>query len=169
MKKILFFLLFLAVATGTQAQDRWLYWKYKDYDGGINFTVPRIAIGAGSLFAKHQDERKLIRRVHKVRTLVFENGSPLSERDLRKFNRKAKRRHLEEIITIRDGKTRVQVLAKDRRNALRKVVVFVNDPEDGFFMISLKGKFKINEINKLIKKYNKTDKKIKMPIEFDRA
>ena len=168
MKNILFCLLFLAVATGLQSQDRWLYWKYKDYDGGINFTVPRMAIGAGSLFAKERTERKMIRRVHKVRTLVFENGSPMTERDMRKFNRKAKRRNLEEIVTVREGKTRVQVMAKDRRNSLRKVVIFVNDPEDGFFMVSLKGKIKIGDVNKLIKKFNKTDKKIKIPVH-DRA
>jgi hypothetical protein len=149
--------LLFCVATISQAQDRWLYWKYKDYHKGINFTVPRFVIGTGSLFFKTSEERKLMRRLHKVRLLVFEEGSPISERDVRRFNRKARRNHLEEIITVREGKTRVQIMAKERRGALRKAVVFVNSPEDGFFMISLKGKLRMKDINDVIKRIRERD------------
>lgn len=155
MKKLLICLSILFAAGGVQAQDYWLYWKYKDYDGGINFAVPRWAVGFGSVFAKDKNDRKMIRKIHRVRLMVFEDGSPVSQRDMKKFNRKARRRHLEEILTIRDGKTRVQVLAKERRNTLRKVVVFVSDPEDGFFMVSLRGKLKIDEISKALKRIRK--------------
>jgi hypothetical protein len=49
----------------------------------------------------------------------------------------------------------VRVLAKTtRRNALRKVVVFVNSPEDGFVMVSVKGKIKMTDVNKLFTKFN---------------
>lgn len=164
MKHILFCLLFLGTAFTAQSQDRWLYWKYKDYDGGMNFTVPRLAIGAGSVFLKEKGERQMLRRLHKVRTLIFEDGSPLSGRDLKRFGRKAKRNGLEEIVTVREGKMRVQIMAKNRGNTLKKVVVFVNDPEDGFFMISIKGKLKITDVNKLLKKYNKKGKPIKTMI-----
>ncbi len=164
MKHILFCLLFLSAAFAAQSQDRWLYWKYKDYDGGKNFTVPRFAIGAGSVFLKEKGERKMLRSLHKVRTLIFEDGSPLSGRDLKRFNRKAKRNGLEEIITVREGKMRVQIMAKNKGNMLKKVVVFVNDPEDGFFMISVKGKLKITDVNKLLKKYHKKGKPIKTMI-----
>lgn len=44
------------------------------------------------------------------------------------------------MVTVRDGKTRIEVMAKERRNRIRKVVVFVSNPEEGFFMVSLKGK-----------------------------
>lgn len=94
MKKLLFCLSLLLASSGIQAQDHWLYWKYKDYDGGINFTVPRWAVGFGSLFAKEKNERKLIRKIHRVRLMVFQDGSPVSQRDMKKFNRKARRRHI---------------------------------------------------------------------------
>ena len=155
MKYLLFCLLFISIGATIQAQDRWLYWKYKDYDGSLTFTVPRVAIGTGSLFLKQKSERKMLRRVHKVRTMIFEDGSPLVDRDIKKFTRKAKRRHLEEIITVRDGKTHVRVLAKTTRsNALRKVVVFVSSPDDGFVMVSVKGKIKMSDINQLFTKFN---------------
>jgi hypothetical protein len=150
--------LFFFVQTA-QAQDRWLYWKYKDYNGSISFAVPRWAIHTGSWFLNEKSDRKLLRRVHKARVMVFEDGTPVSDRDVRRFNRKAKRHHLEEILTVRDGKTRVQVMARERRNALRKVVVFVNSPEDGFVMVSLKGKLRIDDVNKAVKKIRQKEKK----------
>ncbi len=168
MKNILFCLLFMATSFVGQSQDRWLYWKYKDFDGSISVTVPRLMFTAGSAFGRDQEERKLIRKVHKVRTLVFQDGNPMSERDMRRFNRKAKRRNLDEIITVREGKTRVQIMARERRGALRKIVVFVNDPEDGFVMVSLKGKFKMKDVNRLIKKFNKSETPVKIPL-YDRA
>jgi hypothetical protein len=155
MKYLIFALLMISAAATTQAQDRWLYWKYKDYDGSITFTVPRVAIGTGSLFIKQKSERKMLRRVHKVRTMIFEDGSPLADRDIKRFTNKAKRHHLEEIVTVRNGKTHVRVLAKTtRRNALRKVVVFVNSPDDGFVMVSVKGKIKMTDVNQLFTKFN---------------
>ena len=105
----------------------------------------------------------MVRHVHKVRTMIFEDGSPISNRDMRKFNRKAKRRHLEEIVTVRDGKTRVQVLAKERRGKLKKFVVFVNSPEDGFVLVSVKGKLRLDDLNGMIKKYGKTKGKNLVP------
>jgi Domain of unknown function (DUF4252) len=154
MKNILIAAVIILTANTLQAQDRWLYWKYKDY-GQVNFSIPRMVIHTGSWFVNDRQDRKMVQRVHKVRTMIFEDGSPVSERDFRKFNRKARHRHLEEIITVRDGKTRVQVLAKERRNTLKKVVVFVNSPEDGFFMVSVKGRLRLNDINTIINKYGK--------------
>jgi Domain of unknown function (DUF4252) len=145
----------LGMSSIATAQDRWLYWKYKDYDKGINFIVPRFAIMPGSLFLKNKEERQLMRRVHKVRMLIFEDGTPISNRDIRRFDRKARRRGLEDIIFVRDGQTRVKIMAKERRGILRKAVVFVNSPDDGFFMISIKGRLKMKDINEVIKRARK--------------
>lgn len=91
--------------------------------------------------------------------MYFENGdNPVSERDLRKFERKAKRRHLDDLIFVRSGKTRVRVLAKERGNAIRKVVVLVQSPEE-FAMFSIKGRFRWEDINRVIEKYGKDAKK----------
>ena len=167
MFKQLFLGLLLCCCTfvKTQAQDRWLFWKYKDFDGSMSFTVPYWAIHTGSLFLNKKDDRQLLRRVHKVRIMVFQEGTPVSQRDLRRFNRKARRNHLEEIITVREGKTRVQIMAKDRGKTLRKVVIFVNDPEEGFFMVSMRGKLRMSDVNKAIKRLNDkdSDQKKKIP------
>jgi hypothetical protein len=140
------------------AQDYGMYWKYKDYDGAIAVTVPRAAIHTGSWFLDKKADRKMLRQVRKARVLVFEGGNnPISEAEMRLFYKKAKRRNLEELLTVRSAGTRVWVLAKERRSAIRKIVVLVQESET-FALISLRGKLRIEDIGKLLENMNRGDK-----------
>ncbi|MFN0037678.1 MAG: DUF4252 domain-containing protein [Saprospiraceae bacterium] len=154
MKAIQFFAAFLLTANALQAQDYGLYWKYKDYDGAIAVSVPRWATFVGSAFVDEKEDRRLVRKIRKVRVLFFEDGSPFSQRDMKRFARKAKRRHLDELMTVRKGKTYISVLAKERGNAIRKVVVLVNSPE-GSALVTIKGKFRLDDLNRVIQKSSK--------------
>lgn len=150
MKQLLACLALTLVTVGLHAQDHGLYWKYKDYDGAISFTVPRWAIHAGSWFLDEKQDRKLLRKVHKVRVLVFEDqDAPVTKRDLQRFSQKAQRRRLEPLLTVREGQTRIEIWGKERRNALRKVVVLLREP-DTFALVSLRGKIKFDEIAPLL-------------------
>lgn len=138
------------------AQDYRLYWKYKDYDGAIPVTAPRWLIHTGSWFAPERADRKMIRKVHKARVLAFEGQSPVSNEDYQRFDRRAKRRNLEDLLLVRDGDTRVRLMAKERRTILRKVVVFVQSPEE-FVLISLRGKLRLDEIGKALERFSKEE------------
>ena len=151
MKSIIFSLLLLASVLPTQAQDFGLYWKYKDYDG-ISLTVGRAVFDVASLFVKEEEGGDLIHRVQKVRVMVFPDHSPITDRDMRRFDRKAKRRHLDDMVMVREGKTHVRVMAKDRGTALRKLVVFVRTPEESVF-VSVKGKLRWDDLEKVLEKY----------------
>lgn len=151
MKSIIISLLLLACILPAQAQDFGLYWKYKDYDG-ISLTVGRPVFDIASLFVKKEEGRDLIHRVQKVRVMVFEENSPITDRDMRRFDRKAKRRHLEDMVMVREGKTHVRVLAKSNRNALRKFVVFVRTPEESVF-VSVKGKLRWSDFERVMEEY----------------
>ncbi|MBK8194952.1 MAG: DUF4252 domain-containing protein [Lewinellaceae bacterium] len=147
--------LFLTCAIAAGAQDYGLYWKYKDYDGGIALTVPSLAIDMGSWFVDNKTDRVLLRKINKVRVMYFENGeNPVTERDLRRFDRKAKRRHLEDLLFVREGKMRVRILGKERNNVIRKIVVLVSSPDE-FALVSIKGKFRWDDISKVLDKYGK--------------
>lgn len=156
MKAITMLCLFFS-GLAVQAQDYGLYWKYKDYDG-IAFTVPSALIDIGSWFVDEKTDRVLLRKINKVRILYFEDGSPVRARDMQKFDRKAKRKHLEDMVYVREGKTRVRVLAKERRSVVRKVVVLVQSPEE-FALVSVKGRLRLDDINRVIEKYGKEKKK----------
>jgi len=156
--------LFLA-SNMLQAQDYGIYWKYKDYDGAVAVSVPGWVTQIGSVFIDGKENRQVIRKIRRFRVLVFqEKGSPITTKDFERFNRKAKRRHLDELVTVRDGKTRVQIYGKMRRNSIRKIVVFFSTPDDGAGLVSIHGKFKIDDINKAIKSAKKETKKGEKPL-----
>ncbi len=164
MRTFLFSCTLLLCAPSAFSQDFGLYWKYKDYDG-VALTVPAFVVEMGSWFLDEKQDRTLVRTVNKVRVMYFENGSPVSERDLRRFTRKAKRRHLEDMVMVREGKQHVHVMAKERRNALRKIVVLVQSPGE-FAMVSIRGHLRWDDINRLMDKYGKgkgADPKITIP------
>lgn len=155
------FCLFIS-ALSVQSQDFGLYWKYKDYDG-IALTIPSAAIDIGSWFVDEKTDRVLLRKVNKVRVMVFEDASPVKKKDLAKFDRRAKRRHLEDLVYVRDGKTHVRIMAKEKRKAIRKVVVLVQSP-DAFVLVSAKGYLRLDDINRIIEKYGNEKKKDGEPI-----
>lgn len=159
MKQALFCLLLTLVGISLNAQDRGLYWKYKDYDGSLSFTLPRWVIHAGSWFVDEKADRKLIRKVHKVRALVFEDqDSPVIKSDVDKFARKAARRRLDHMLSVREQQTRVEIWAKERRDKVRKIVILVREPET-FVLVSLRTRMSIDEIGKLLEAMPKDSNK----------
>ena len=153
MKTFAFSICLLFTGLALQSQDYGLYWKYKDYDG-IALTVPSVAIDIGSWFLDEKDDRELLRKINKVRLLVFEDFSPVTQKDLKRFDKKAKRKHLDDLVYVRQGKMHVRIMAKERKNAIRKVVVLVQSPEE-FVLVSVKGRLRWDDINRVIEKYGK--------------
>ncbi|MBK9337113.1 MAG: DUF4252 domain-containing protein [Lewinellaceae bacterium] len=155
MKQLLVCLILTLSGASLSAQDYAMYWKYKDYDGAVAVTAPRWAIHIGSWFLGEKTDRKMLRKVRKARVLVFEGGNlPVSEYDMQRFYHKAKQRNLEELLSVRSADTRVLVLAKERRRALRKIVVLVREPET-FALITLRGKLRYEDIGKLLERIPK--------------
>lgn len=158
MRTIQFLIAFFLTVNALQAQDYGLYWKYKDYDGAIAVSIPRWATFLGSAFLDEKEDRQLVRKIRKARVLFFEDQSPFSQRDLKKFDRKSKRRGLDELITVRSGKTQVRVMAKSRQATVKKVVVLFSSPE-GAGLVTVKGKFNLNEISRAFERSGNEGKK----------
>jgi hypothetical protein len=147
------FLLLFGIET-LAAQDYQLYWKYKDFDDGINLEAPRSLITIGSWFVPAKEDRKWVRKVHRARVMFFEGANPVTKKDMVKFNKRAKKRGLEDLIYVREGgsDTQVRVMIKDRRDAIRKLVVLVSAPDE-FIMVTIKGKLKWEDINRALRDY----------------
>lgn len=158
-KRISLLFLALTYASIAHAQDAGLFWKYKSYDGAIALRIPGAISGIGSLFAREPEERMLLRRMGTTRILIFEDGSPVTARDTERFNRKARHRMLEEIITVRSGKDRFQIMAREKKGVLRKLVIFFH-AEEVTGLISVRGRFRLDDLNRLIRKAEEwTDEK----------
>ena len=158
-KRILLLIPALLCASIAHTQDAGLFWKYKSYDGAVALRIPGAVSGIGSLFAREPEERMLLRRMGTTRVLIFEDGSPVTARDKERFNSRARHRKLEEIIAVRSGKDRFQIMAKEKKGVLRKLVIFFH-AEEVTGLISVRGRFRLDDLNRLIRKAEEwTDEK----------
>jgi hypothetical protein len=87
--------------------------------------------------------------------LVFENNNPFTRQDIDRFHSRAKRRHLDAWVTIRDGQTRFQIYGKTRRNNIRKVVVLFESPDAGSGMVCLRGKLQLKDLKGALRQAEK--------------
>ena len=151
MKKIILAALLVLVAVLAHAQDYRLHWKYKDYPGAITFSASDPFIHMGAWFVEERAERQLINKVDKMRVLVFEDYSPVMKKDLAKFQRKVANGHkLADLVMVRKGQTQVRVLVKERKTAIRKLVVLVQEP--GTFVLgAIRGKIRYEDINAFLR------------------
>jgi Domain of unknown function (DUF4252) len=164
-----FFVCILCFSTIVSAQDKWLHWKYKDYDGSKSFSLPGWTAEMASWFIKERDTRRLVRKVNKVRFTIFEEGdNPVSPKDWKRFAKKAKKRGLEDLITVNSKDAKVRIMARESNSggSLSKMVILVN-ADDMFVMTSIKGRLRYDDINKMIRKYKEkqpeTPNDLKMP------
>ncbi|MFN4080250.1 MAG: DUF4252 domain-containing protein [Saprospiraceae bacterium] len=151
MKKLALLTTLLLMAVGAQAQAFGLHWKYKDYEGAIPVTAPGWLINIVSWLPEEKESRRLIRKVRKVKVLAFVDGAPnpISERDMRRFHRKAQKRGLEEIMFVRDSETRVQVYGREKRGQLRNLFFFVHSEEETI-LVAIKTRLQFDDIVKSI-------------------
>lgn len=148
----------LGILTSAGAQDHRLFWKYKDYPGALAFSFPKPLITVGSWFMEEKSDRKMLRRLRRIRLLVFEDHCPVKEKDLLAFSRRARRHQLDDLVLVRSGSTQVRVLGKERRDALRKLVFLVKEKET-FALVTLKGKVRWKDLQVLIGKFNESQEK----------
>jgi Domain of unknown function (DUF4252) len=172
MRTILLLLSICFFQTALNAQDKNLYWKYKDYDGAIAFRVPGLLAKVGSLFLKEKAQRRLLRRTGSVRILVFEdNQSPVKKKDIdRLVRRTSSGGGLDELITVRAEGTRVHVFGQERNNKIKKLAVLVQE-DDTFVFVSVRGNYRISDIIDVVndnaakaKSKTKSKKKDRKPV-----
>jgi Domain of unknown function (DUF4252) len=151
----------LACAAPALAQDFGLYWKYKDYDPKVAFTAPGWLVKVGvSFLPAEKMEKRLLRRLGKTRVMVFEDGSPVTNSDMHRFEKRAKRRGLEDLILVHQANNDIRVMGATKGAMLRKIVVFVKTPDE-FVLASVRCRLRFEDFAKLIKATKKrpgTDK-----------
>ncbi len=158
---------FLALAATAQRGVNAIFREYKHTGHErVHFMIPGALFKVGSIFGRDRVERRLIRSIGTMRLLVIGSGSPVNSEDVQKMMRRAERSGVEPLIEVREGGgTHVAIAAKEKRGKIRRLLLVVRD-EDQFVLIRMKGRIRIEDVNRLIQKSgSKSGAKIpKLPI-----
>jgi Domain of unknown function (DUF4252) len=181
MKNFILFCLLIILPFGVYSQKsiNKFYHKYKRADNTVNFTLPGFVLGLGaSIGRKHidkEDKKALMaleftKAIKSIRFLVMEETNLVSQKDYNNLIEDLKTKDkISELITVREGNTRVNIMVRDKRKHISNLLIIVSE-EDEFVMISVKTKLKYKDLNKFLKEIMKSDEKIKVvPDEPEKA
>ena len=161
MKNLLAIAMLLCLPALLSAQTHSInkfYNKYKHTEETMNFTIPGWIIRLGSSIAKnHVDEPqekaalKLAKKIRKIKLLVMEDQNTVKPKDIQRLVDEVKAKdHFEELIYVRDGDTRVNMLIRNSSDMIENMLILVSE-EDEFVMVSMKTRLRFDDLNEFLK------------------
>ncbi|NET37104.1 MAG: DUF4252 domain-containing protein [Cyanothece sp. SIO1E1] len=149
MKKPLFLLALAALPFLCLAQSKAINEFYNKYSQDEHFLDIKLSGGLLNLVASQTDDegdKQVIRKITALRALVLEEGQMVKKEDYAKLLQGAKADSFEELIKVRDGGDHVEVLIREKGNAISHILLLVNG-EDSFVLLSLEGLLQFSDLN----------------------
>ncbi|MBX2870645.1 MAG: DUF4252 domain-containing protein [Saprospiraceae bacterium] len=149
MKKPLFLLALAALPFLCLAQSKAINDFYNKYSQDEHFLDIKLSGGLLNLVASKTDDeqdKRVIRKITALRALVLEEGHSVKKEDYTKLLRDAKADSFEELIKVRDGSDNIEILIREKGNAISHVLLLVNG-KDNFVLLSLEGLLQFSDLN----------------------
>jgi len=163
MKKYSFLLILLVLPILLSAQPSLnrsinkFYRSHKKDAGAVNIALPGWLLRVGALFVSGGDADeetkaalKYVKHIKKMKVLVMEDGHRVTKEESKQFLRQIQGKGMNELITIRDKEMSVNIMVKEKKDVIRKLMIFVRSDEE-LIMVNLKTKISMDQINDLIK------------------
>jgi len=132
------------------------YRQYKKGEEVRNFKVPGFLIRLGGTIGKkrvagdiEKQALQLLKYVKGTRLMFTEAGNPIPARAVRQLTEDVRARGFDDWIEVRDGETRVHIMALEKKGKIKNMMIFVHEP-DGFVMLSMKMKLKPQHLAQFI-------------------
>lgn len=130
----------------------------------MNFKIPGIVTWMGSGIARKAVKEpsakaalKLAQKARRMRIMVAEDVSIISNSEIYSFISNIKKNGYEDLIQVRDGSTLVTIMARDKNERLRNLLILVNE-EDNFVYFDLKSRMKYEDLSDMINYFINMDK-----------
>ena len=130
----------------------------KGKEGVRNLRVPGwfiyAASGLANEFVKDETAKTALqfgRKIGGTRFMIAEEANPIPAEDVKAFVQNIRMDGFEDLISVRDGETMVNIMVKDKREKLKNLLILVNE-EDTFVFMSMKSRIKYEDLAELISK-----------------
>jgi hypothetical protein len=167
MKKLFILCILLIISQFTFAQtesiDK-LVRKVKRQNRGtekVDITVPGWLVRFGANFIDEDDLEGIDikyfgRKLGAVRIFTVEGIENIESTDIQDFMTNIRTEGFEELLTVRDKTDDVRFLIRERKDVIRNIVLLVSEKNEGgdFVLLSIEGKFTMDDINKMMENVN---------------
>lgn len=148
---------FCLCSCGTPKSVAGFYQKHKRKKGVRNVKLPGWVIWAGTGIAhdiaKDEDVKTALRfakKIKKLRFMLAEEENAIPPEEIQSFVENIKAEDYEDLIFVKDGDTKVNMLIKDKNEKLKDMVFLVNTEEE-FVFFSMKSNIKYEDVTNLVK------------------
>ena len=152
MKNILVILLFAILTPMTinaQTSVNRFFNKHSASKNAISVDISGILIKvAAKIAAEEHEAAEILASINRLQVLVLEDENPVSASEFQSFTTKLRKDDFEDLMTVREGKTRVNFFIREKNDKIQNILILVSE-EDNFVMLNLKGKIKFSDLNKL--------------------
>jgi hypothetical protein len=117
-------------------------------DGNSISIEPGFLLNAN--FSGKESNGSWMHKITKVRLLILDDKKTSSrQQEWNELSQSLQKDQFEELLTIRKGKDRVQLLSKDRRDGQKEVVFLAGDKDGGGLFIHFRGHFTAADMEKI--------------------
>ncbi len=131
------------------AQSKAINDFYNKYSQDDHFLDIKLSGGLLNFLASKTDDDKdkqVLKKLTTLRALVLEEGHEVEMEDYRQLLRSAKSDNFEELIKVRDGSDHVEILIREKGNAISHILLLVHGKEK-FVLLSLEGLLQFSDLN----------------------
>jgi len=146
MKNYILLLAIIIVPFFSQAQNasiQQFFEKYSEMEEATDLSLDANFLKMVSSGAKDQ-ESEMIKKISKFRLLQLGEKQKVERADIKSLLIGVKKSNFEDLIKVRDGKTKVDIMICEAKGLVTNVLLLVDEP-DNFVLISLEGMFKLSD------------------------
>jgi uncharacterized protein YjiK len=149
--KNLILLLLLAAPLALLAQNKNIesfYNKYMNQQNVTNINLEGWILNMASEYIDEDSGEAFLKDVSKLRIMVMEDGNLVKPDEYNGLISSLRSDNFEELMTVRDGETKVNLYAQQKDGIISNAVMMVNEPDE-FVLLSLEGAIKLEDLQNL--------------------
>ncbi len=121
----------------------------------IDVNIPGWLVRVGTNFVDEDDLdgvdiKKISRKISHLRIVTIEDTHTSDKADFQTFMTDIRKEGFDELMTVRSDGDNVRILMQESKDFIRHFVVLVSEKQGDFVMVSVEGKFTMDDINSVI-------------------
>jgi Domain of unknown function (DUF4252) len=159
MKKIIIICLTLIINqlafAQTEAIDRFVRQYKRGAKEKMDITLPGFIVRFGLNFVDEDDlegidVKRIGRKISELRVVTVEKEWDGQKPDFQKFLNDVRAENFEELLTVRDKGEHVNIMVREKGDFIRDFLIVVDDNDNELVLVSISGKFTMDDINKVV-------------------
>lgn len=147
---VLCFAFLMPIAMHAQKSVNHFFNKYYGEEDVISVELNGLMLKLVANIADDETEgaKEILSSINHLKVLVLEDNHPVSNKEVRTLMTNVQDDGFEELMTVKDGDTRINFLIKEKNDIVTGLLILVKDG-DSFVLLNLKGKIKFSDLQKL--------------------